>query len=118
MPRTRTLTWQSGSDGRPGRWRKKYRGRTYYFAGGRGKTDQAPNQSAQEKRVQLRAKVEAETPKPHQFEYRQEIATWDHALTWSRENGEESMADTASSAIGRLRSKLSAPIPPPLAAAD
>ena len=39
MPRKFRLTWQSGSDSRGGRWRKKYNGKVYYFAGGNGKYD-------------------------------------------------------------------------------
>ena len=118
MPRTRSLTWQPGSHGRPGRWRKKLRGRTYYFAGGRGKTDQAAYKAAQDKWVQIRAKVQAETPKRHQLEYEREIATWNRVLTWSRQNDEQPMAEIATNAIARLRAKLAVPIPPPLAATD
>jgi integrase len=118
MPRTRSLTWQPGSHGRPGRWRKKLRGRTYYFAGGRGKTDHAAYKAAQDKWVQIRAKVQAETPKRHQLEYEREIATWNRVLTWSRQNDEQPMAEIATNAIARLRAKLAVPIPPPLAATD
>jgi integrase len=118
MPRTRSLTWQPGSHGRPGRWRKKYRGRIYYFAGGRGKTDQAAYRAAQDAWVQIKAKVQAETPKRHQLDYEREIATWSQVLTWSRQNEEPSMAQIAIDAIGRLQAKLAVPVPPPLANTD
>jgi integrase len=118
MPRTRSLTWQPGSDGRPGRWRKKYRGRAYYFNGGRGKSDQAANKAAQEKWVQLRAKIEAETPKRHQLDYEREIANWDRVLAWSRQYDDQPMAEIAINAIARLRTKLSVPVSPPLAMED
>ena len=36
MARTFKLTWQAGTAGRGGRWRKKYKGQAYYFDGGRG----------------------------------------------------------------------------------
>jgi len=39
MPRTFKLTWQTGTNNRVGRWRKKYKGKVYYFSGGRGKYD-------------------------------------------------------------------------------
>ena len=41
MPRSVKLTWQDSAEasGRTGRWRKKYKGKTYYFPGGRGKSD-------------------------------------------------------------------------------
>ena len=118
MPRTRSLTWQPGSDGRPGRWRKKHRGRTYYFAGGRGKTDQAAYKAAQDEWVQRRAKIEAESPKRHQLDYEREIAKWDRVLTWSREYDDQPMAEIAINAIARLRTKFAVPVPPPLATED
>src|SRR5476651_1902453 len=118
MPRLRSLTWQPGAGGRPGRWRKKHRGRTYYFAGGRGKTDQAACKAAQDEWVQRRAKIEAESPKRHQLDYEREIAKWDQVLTWSREYDDQPMAEIAINAIARLRTKLAVPVPPPLATED
>ena len=64
MPRSRKLTWQAGTAGRTGRWRKKYRGRSYYFSGGRGKTDQIAYEYAVQAWEKKRLEVDAATPNP------------------------------------------------------
>ena len=42
------LTWQPGGGRQAGRWRKKYKGKVYYFPGGKGKSDRAAYQMALE----------------------------------------------------------------------
>ena len=39
MPRNIKLSWQPGVGNREGRWKKFYRGKAYYFPGGKGKSD-------------------------------------------------------------------------------
>ena len=46
MPRKLKLTWQPGSGNRPGRWKKKYKGQSYYFPTGKGKSDSDAYQAA------------------------------------------------------------------------
>lgn len=115
MPRKFVLSWQPGSTGRTGRWRKKYRGQVHYFAGGRGKTDRDAYLAAVGEWERLKIRLDAAAPKPYQAEYEQAIQGWDAALTWSRKHGDDRMASLAISKIGTLRHALSAfqPLPPP-----
>lgn len=116
MPRKRILTWQPGTSDRPGRWKKIYRGKAYYFAGGRGKTDEAAYQAAVESWRQREQQIKAAAPKPHQGEYEREVATWQEVLTWSRQHGEQAMADTATDKLQALRRELAQSKPGPLTA--
>ncbi len=69
MPRKYNLTWQPGTRGRAGRWRKKYKGQVYYFPGGRGKSDRDAYDAALTKWEQMKPRLDALAPKPHQAEY-------------------------------------------------
>ena len=102
MPHKRELTWQSGSPGRPGRWKKIYRGQAYYFAGGRGKSDQDAYQVAIKDWRQQEQRIQSAAPRRHQAAYEQEIAKWQEVLTWSRQHGEHVMADTATERVQEL----------------
>ncbi|MBL9093169.1 MAG: hypothetical protein JNL96_18270, partial [Planctomycetaceae bacterium] len=74
MPRKIELTWQQGAAGRQGRWKKKYKGRTVYFAFGRSKSDLEGYRAAWEAWQRKKAEIDAEdalVPKPFQAEHEQ-----------------------------------------------
>jgi len=100
------LTWQPGTSGRGGRWRKKYKGKAYYFTGGRGKTDRDAHDAAVAEWEALKVRLDAEAPKPHQAEYERAIAEWELVLAWCRKHDEQEMAGSASEKIARLRDGL------------
>jgi len=114
MPRKHKLTWQPGSGRRAGRWRKKYNGQTYYFSGGRGKTDREAYEAALTNWEKRKLQIDAEARKPHQTEYENVIREWDLVLTWCRAHGEDEMAEVALAKLSRLRKRLSAPRPTPI----
>ena len=118
MSRNFKLSWQPGSAGRKGRWRKKYQGRSYYFPGGRGKSDRAAYDAALVAWEKKKLRLDAAAPKPHQADYERSIAEWELVLSWSRKNGEEEMADTAMAKLERLRKLLAAVKPKPLGVED
>ena len=114
MPRKAQLTWQAGTKGRKGRWRKKYKGHIYHFPGGRGKTDLEAHDLAVRAWEDQKARIDEETLKQHEADYVLAIAEWDQVLTWCRKHQEEEMADVAVEKLGRLRKALSAPKPRPV----
>ncbi|MCH7727077.1 MAG: hypothetical protein IH991_11420, partial [Planctomycetes bacterium] len=118
MPRNFKLTWQSGVGKRAGRWRKKYKGKAHYFAGGRGKSDRGAYDAAVAAWEKLKARIDAEAPKPHQAEYERAILEWDVVLDWCRKHNEPDMADTAINKQGVLRRSLSALKPSPVQRED
>ena len=118
MPRKQILTWQTGTSGRAGRWRRKYKGRSYYFSGGRGKSDRDAYDAAVVAWERRKLQIDAEAPKPHQAEYERAIAEWELVLSWSRKHSEDAMADTAMAKLDQLRKRLSATKPNPLGAED
>lgn len=118
MPRKFQLTWQPGSANRGGRWRKKYKGNTYYFDGGRGKFDREAYDTALAAWNELRIKIDASTPRPHQVDYDQAIAKWEQVLSWSNRHGEQQMASRAYEKLAKLRTLLDAPTLSPLPRAD
>ena len=107
MPRKFKLTWQPGARGRAGRWRKKYKGRAYYFSGGRGKTDREAYEAALAEWEKLKLRIDAETPKAHQADYERAIGEWELVLAWCRKHGEDEMADVAMAKLELLRKRLS-----------
>ena len=82
MPRKFKLTWQPGSSGRGGRWRKKYKGKAYYFDGGNGKYDREAYNAALDAWDALKIKVDGEAPRPHQVDYERVVEEWQQVLTW------------------------------------
>ena len=71
MPRSVRLSWQAGAEGsgRVGRWRKKYKGKTYYFPGGRGKSDRDAYDAAVDAWEAEKIKIDREAPRPHQRDH-------------------------------------------------
>ena len=95
MPRKYKLTWQPGSGNRPGRWRKKYKGKCHYFSSGRGKSDREAYDAALAAWERKKVEIDAALPKRHQADYGRAIREWQSVLTWCRKHpGDERMADT------------------------
>ena len=100
------LTWQPGKNGRAGRWRKKYKGKVYYFASGRGKSDRDAYAAAVEAWETKKREIDCSAPRPHQLEYEKAIETWAEVLTWCRKHGDGVLADEAQNTIESLRRRL------------
>ena len=111
MPRSRKLTWQAGTAGRTGRWRKKYRGRSYYFSGGGGKTDQVAYENAVQAWEKKKLEVDATTPKRHQADYDAAISEWQYVLSWCRKQSDDEMAAVAAAKLEKLQTQLASPRP-------
>jgi integrase len=119
MARTWKLTWQRGSGNRPGRWKKKYKGKSYYFSAGRGKSDRDAYEAAMAAWEKRKLRIDAALPKLHQAEYERAIREWESVLTWCRKYpGDETMADTALAKLQRLRSLFAASKPKPITRED
>lgn len=118
MPRKYKLTWQPGAQGRVGRWRKKYKVRSHYFEGGRGKTDREAYDAALSNWERLKLKIDAAAPKPHQAEYDRAIGECEQVLAWCRRHQEVEMADAATEKLASLRQHLAARQARPVPAAD
>src|SRR4051794_29154738 len=114
MPRKRELTWQPGSGARPGRWRKKFGAKSYYFSGGRGKTDQLAYEAALNQWATLKEKIRAHAPKRHQADYESEINIWNQVLAWSKQNDDRSSFELARDRINRLKFQLASAEPKPV----
>ncbi len=114
MARKYELTWQAGSSKRAGRWKKFFRGKYYYFDGGRGKSDREAYARALEAWRELKAKLVENSPKPYQVEYQDAIQQWTAVLRWCDENGDPVQAEKARSKIKDLKSRLAKPRPKPL----
>jgi len=65
MPRSFKLTWQQGGDGRSGRWKKKYKGKVYYYPGGGGKSDRVAYAAALESWERRKAEIDATAPRKY-----------------------------------------------------
>ena len=118
MPRKAKLTWQSGTDGRKGRWRKKYKGRVHHFPGGRGKTDFEAHDAAVSAWEKLKVRIDEAAPKPHEADYVRAIAEWERVLIWCRKHQEDEIADVATEKLEKLRKALSTSQPRPVASED
>lgn len=114
MARKYELTWQPGSGSRAGRWRKHFRGKSYYFDGGRGKSDREAYTQALEAWQELKATLVQNSPKPHQAEYLDAVQQWTAVLQWSDENGDTVQAEKARCKLRDLKSRLAKPKPKPL----
>ena len=99
------LTWQKGTNGRPGRWKKIINGTPHYFDGGRGKTDQVAYKAAFKAYEKLKAEFSV-TQNPHRTEYLSAIGEWEAVAVWSKENGEEEKLAIAEKKILALNKRL------------
>jgi integrase len=111
MPRSAKLSWQAPAEGsgRSGRWRKKYKGKSYYFPGGRGKSDREAYDAAWAAWEILKAQIDRTAPRKHQREYEQAIGQWEAVLAWSNRNGEKDHVDLAEKRLDDLRRRFAAP---------
>lgn len=118
MPRTHKLTWQRGTEGRSGRWRKKYHGKVYHFPGGRGKSDREAYEAALSAWERQKVEIDVTAPKPHEAEYKSAAHEWELVLTWSRKHNDEAMSEIAIEKLARLRRQLQTRKPSPLQTVD
>ena len=118
MPRNYKLTWQSGGKHQTGRWRKKYKGKPYYFPGGNGKSDRKAYDAAVAEWEALKLTIDAAAPRPHQLEYEQAIDQWEQVLQWSNQHGDAKHVEWAAEKLDALRRRLAAPRLLPLARDD
>lgn len=118
MPRKLRLTWQPGVKGQPGRWKKIYKKKAYYFDGGRGKSDHEAYDKAYAEWEKRKAKIDAESPKQHHAEYERTIAEWEDVLACSHQCDERYMAETAARKLVHLRKNHATSSPPPVITAD
>lgn len=118
MPRNLRLTWQKGSGGRIGRWRKKYKGKLHYFPGGRGKTDREAYEAALKAWETLKVRIDDAAHRPHQQDYERASVEWEQVLAWSNRHGDRAVADEAWQKLESLRARLKAPVLRPLSAGD
>ena len=114
MPRKTELTWQAGSNGRSGRWRKKYKGRVLYFAFGTSKSDRDGYQQAFAAWERKKDEIDATVPNEYQTEYESAIQEWSLILEWCIEHEQPVIARQAREKIEELRSRFEAPRPQPL----
>ena len=86
MPRKLELTFQKGADGRMGRWKKFYRGKSHYVGSGRCKSDAEGYRTALATWTSLKLKLDAESdaiPRIRDVEYDEVIGEWELVLSWS-----------------------------------
>jgi integrase len=110
MPRSIKLSWQKGADGsgRAGRWRKKYKAKTYYFAGGKGKSDQEAYDAAIAAWEKLKGQIDLTTPRRHQRDYETAIDQWEQVLAFCNRYGDREHADQAVEKLTDLRRRFAA----------
>ena len=121
MPGKRELTWQPGTGGRQGRWKKKYRGRTLYLGSAGSKSDLEAYRLAMDVWRTRKAGIDAEEaarPKPHQADYEAAIREWEQVLRWSLEHGDDRTAGAARLKLSDLRDRLNRKVPAALARED
>ena len=120
MPHSVKLSWQTGAvrSGRAGWWRKKYKGKVYYFNGGRGKSDRDAYDAALTAWENCKGEIDATTPRKHQRDYEAAIDQWEQVLAWSHGYGDKEHADQAAEKLGNLRRRFAAPKLTPLTHAD
>ncbi len=118
MPRTFKLTWQPGTHSRLGRWKKKYKGKAYYFAGGGGKYDREAYEIAVAEWEALKHKIDAEAPRRFEIEHHQAAEIWEQVLAWSNRHAEREMAALANEKLALVRQMLTVPELAPLSRAD
>lgn len=121
MPRKLELTFQKGTTGRSGRWKKFYRGKTHYLGSGRCKTDVASYKAALATWQKLKIKLDAEVvaaPRPRDKEYDEVIGEWELVLSWSVQHGADEEAAIAREKLAELQSRRVKRTQPPGTHAD
>jgi len=118
LPRATKLTWQAGAGKRSGRWRKKYRGKVYYFDGGYGKSDRDSYDAAVKQWELEKLKADSSQPRKYQQAYEKEIETWEQVLNWAKRHGDLETAQTGFAKLQKLRAAMEAPLLSPLPPED
>ncbi len=111
MPRKLELTFQKGTAGRLGRWRKKYRGRVHYLGSGPSKSDVASYKLALVAWKSLKLELDKDaTPaaKPFDPEYEEVIQEWERVLAWAVQYNDDSEAVVARQKLQELRERREA----------
>ena len=106
MPRKLELTFQKGTNGRSGRWKKFYHSKTHYLGSGRCKTDVPSYKAALAEWQKLKVKLDAEivsAPRPRDKEYDEVIQEWELVLSWSVQHGADDEAAVARDKLAELR---------------
>ena len=106
MPRKCKLTWNT-EKGRPGRWRKIYKGNLYHFDGGKGKTDTPAYNAALEAWEAKKREIDLAEDRLHEPAYCQCIEQWEQILTLSLQHADQAWARRAENKITDLRRRLS-----------
>ena len=112
MPRKLELTWLAGSK----RWRKKYKGRQYYFVGGTTKSDLKGYAQAYDAWLAKKAEIDAdsEAAKPNRNDYEKAIASLIEMQDWFGEKGNQEGLRSTSQRIDELQQALALDAPPAL----
>jgi integrase len=118
MPRSIKLSWQPGSRGKPGYWKKFYKGKVYYFPSGNGKSDMTAYDAAWLMWERKKAEIDLTAPRRHQRGYEQCIEQWEKVLSWSNRNGDKEHAQQAAFKLADLRQRFTAPKLTPLTRND
>ena len=121
MPRKLELTFQKGADGRMGRWKKFYRGKSHYVGSGRCKSDAEGYRAALATWTSLKLKLDAESdaiPRIRDVEYDEVIGEWELVLSWSVQHGADEEAVNARQILAALRRRREMPIQPPVTHSD
>ncbi len=118
MARKLELTWQAGIGGRAGRWRKKFQGKSYYFDGGRGKTDREAYARAIEDWQNLKRELTEHDSKPHESDYLDALREWRAVRDWSAANDDDATLDQSRRKIKELESRLAGRRPSPIGSDD
>ncbi|HEY1065341.1 MAG TPA: hypothetical protein VGE52_04500, partial [Pirellulales bacterium] len=114
MPRSFKLTWQPHSKGSGGRWKKKYRGKVYYFDG-TTKSDVEGYKAALAAWEQLKVEIDSKVePSPIQLQYATVIKEWEGVASWSVAHADKTFADLARGKLEELRARAEHPSPQPL----
>jgi integrase len=121
MPRKLELTFQKGSDGRLGRWRKKYLGKVHYLGNGKSQSDFESYKLAYAKWEKLKLEIEpAVVPisKPFDADYDSVIQEWELALAWAIKNNDDAEAIVAREKVIGLRQRKASKTQIPIANED
>ncbi len=108
MPRKYELTFQRGTDGRSGRWKKFYRGKAHYMGAGRSKSDLESYRTALEAWKKLKVQLDAElipVPRAYDSDYDEVIREWELVLAWSVQHGASEEAVVAREKLVELRAR-------------
>ena len=109
MARKLELTWHKST----GRWRKRYKGRDYYFPFGKSKSDRVGYEKALEAWHVKKEKIDAD--KPHRDAYERAILRWKEMADWYWKHGDRDGYEPTKAHCDRLRTIFEeSEIPPEL----